>query len=123
MGDKFFNVPTLGFFDSKESPVIPDTAVKLTQVEYEDLKEKLGKGYLVTMVNGKLSIKGPKKPTAEQQREITRTERLIAYRNESDPLKIEADYDAVINGGEPDYTRWAAKVAEIKQRYPLPVVS
>lgn len=46
--------------------------------------------------------------------------RLSAYREESDPLKNEAEYDALINGAEPDYTEWLAKVAEIKERYPLP---
>lgn len=47
-------------------------------------------------------------------------QRLAAYRSESDPLKIEADYDAQVNGTPPDYTAWVAKVQEIKARYPLP---
>lgn len=46
--------------------------------------------------------------------------RLEAYLQESDPLKMEADYDAYINGGPPNYSAWAAKVEEIKERYPLP---
>jgi hypothetical protein len=45
--------------------------------------------------------------------------RKVAYTKESDPLKNEAEYDAIINGTEPDYTLWIAKVAEIKQRYPI----
>lgn len=46
--------------------------------------------------------------------------RQSAYRMESDPLKNEADYDALEAGTEPDYTAWRAKVKEIKERHPLP---
>lgn len=46
--------------------------------------------------------------------------RRAAYVAESDPLKNEADYDALINGTEPDYTAWIAAVEAIKARYPLP---
>nr|WP_256667801.1 hypothetical protein [Pseudomonas sp. R-28-1W-6] len=45
--------------------------------------------------------------------------RLLAYRAVSDPLKMEAEHDALITGAEPDYTVWLAKVAEIKARLPL----
>ena|SRR5690554_487013 len=47
--------------------------------------------------------------------------RRAAYVAESDPLKNEADYDALVNGTEPDYAAWLAAVAAIKARYPLPV--
>lgn len=46
--------------------------------------------------------------------------RQAAYRAESDPLKVEADFDAYEYGVDPDYTDWASKVREIKERYPLP---
>ena len=46
--------------------------------------------------------------------------RSQAYLKESDPLKVEAEYDAMKNGTEPDYTKWMEKVAEIKARYPFP---
>jgi len=56
--------------------------------------------------------------------EIKRNEALnnrsSAYTSESDPLKIEADYDALKTGVAPDYTKWMEKVAEIKARYPFP---
>lgn len=55
-------------------------------------------------------------PSLEQ----IRASRAAAYRLESDPLKIEADYDAAIAGNEPDYKAWIAKVEEIKLRFPLP---
>lgn len=46
--------------------------------------------------------------------------RRAAYVAESDPIKNEADYDALMNGTAPDYTAWLAAVAAIKVRYPLP---
>ncbi|WP_252959003.1 hypothetical protein [Pseudomonas simiae] len=47
--------------------------------------------------------------------------RRAAYLSESDPLRLEADYDALSQGLEPDYTVWLASVAAIKARFPLPV--
>lgn len=56
--------------------------------------------------------------------EIKRQEAILnrsnAYASESDPLKIEAEYDAMKNGTEADYTKWLEKVIEIKARYPFP---
>ncbi|ARC77872.1 hypothetical protein RBRAMI_3055 [Pseudomonas aeruginosa RB] len=46
--------------------------------------------------------------------------RLLAYREESDPLKTEAEFDAIKAGAEPDYGAWITKVEEIKSRYPMP---
>ncbi|HBO4665976.1 hypothetical protein [Pseudomonas aeruginosa] len=46
--------------------------------------------------------------------------RANAYRLESDPLKTEAEFDAIKAGVEPDYSAWIAKVEEIKARYKLP---
>ena len=43
--------------------------------------------------------------------------RLLAYREESNPLKTEAEFDAIKAGVEPDYGAW---VEEIKSRYPMP---
>lgn len=47
--------------------------------------------------------------------------RRAAYLSESDPLRLDADYDALSQGREPDYAAWLASVAAIKARYPLPV--
>jgi len=46
--------------------------------------------------------------------------RRTAYLSESDPLRLEADYDALSQGLEPDYSAWLASVAAIKARFPLP---
>lgn len=56
--------------------------------------------------------------TLEQVQELRRA----AYAAESDPLRNEADYDALVAGTEPDYTAWMSAVAAIKDRYPLPVL-
>lgn len=54
--------------------------------------------------------------TLEQIQDLRRA----AYAAESDPIKAEADYDALLTGTDPDYTAWLAAVAAIKARYPLP---
>ncbi|HCF0721997.1 hypothetical protein [Pseudomonas aeruginosa] len=46
--------------------------------------------------------------------------RRQAYRTESDPLRLEAEYDAIATGAKPDLTAWVAAVQAIKERYPLP---
>lgn len=45
--------------------------------------------------------------------------RRATYAAESDHLKIEAEYDALVAGTAPDYTAWIAAVTAIKERYPL----
>ncbi|HHX6230888.1 TPA: hypothetical protein ACVGIU_000045 [Pseudomonas aeruginosa] len=75
-----------------------------------------------------MSIDWSKLVTPEQQAEDRRqaeydaavAARANAYRLESDPLKTEAEFDAIKAGTEPDYSAWVAKVEEIKARYPLP---
>ena len=54
------------------------------------------------------------------QLEAALNARRTAYLAESDPLRLEADYDALSQGLEPDYSAWLASVAAIKARYPLP---
>ncbi|MEW3666176.1 hypothetical protein QOZ79_26655 [Pseudomonas aeruginosa] len=46
--------------------------------------------------------------------------RRRAYRTESDPLRLEAEFDAIAAGTKPDLTAWVAAVQAIKARYPLP---
>lgn len=58
---------------------------------------------------------------AKAQLETVLASRRSAYLTESDPLRLEADYDALSLGLEPDYSAWLASVAAIKARFPLPV--
>lgn len=46
--------------------------------------------------------------------------RQNAYREESDPIRFEAEYDAIQRGTDPDYAEWVEAVEAIKQRIPLP---
>lgn len=57
----------------------------------------------------------------QEARDAALASRRSAYLAESDPLRLEADYDALSQGLTPDYTTWLASVAAIKARYPLPV--
>lgn len=57
----------------------------------------------------------------QQARDAVLASRRSAYLAESDPLRLEADYDALSQGLAPDYTTWLASVAAIKARFPLPV--
>ncbi|MGP3790301.1 hypothetical protein [Pseudomonas sp. B392_1p] len=62
-------------------------------------------------------VKPDNEPLTVEQVQALRRE---AYAAESDPLKNEAEYDALSTGLEPDYTAWIAAVQAIKARYPLP---
>lgn len=74
------------------------------------------------------SIDFSKMITAEQRQEEGRraaletalSSRRAAYLSESDPLRLEADYDSLSQGLKPDYSAWLASVAAIKARFPLP---
>ncbi|WP_400589626.1 hypothetical protein [Pseudomonas aeruginosa] len=46
--------------------------------------------------------------------------RRQAYRDEADPLRLEAEFDAIAAGTEPDLSQWVAAVKAIKERYPIP---
>jgi len=66
--------------------------------------------------------------TAEQKRkeeyrsalEVARAQRRAAYQVESDPIRLEIAYDALIHGIEPDFSAWVESVTAIKTRFPLP---
>lgn len=47
-------------------------------------------------------------------------QRQQAYFSEADPLKAEAEYDAIINKKEPNYSKWIAKQKEIRNKFPKP---
>ncbi|WP_213869344.1 hypothetical protein [Pseudomonas aeruginosa] len=64
-------------------------------------------------------LKSPEDQQVEQ-REAIRAQRRQAYRTESDPLRLEAEFDAIAAGTEPDLAAWVAAVQAIKARYPLP---
>jgi hypothetical protein len=66
---------------------------------------------------GALLEEPPKpEPTFEQRLASTIAQREAAYKTESDPLYMEWQYDGTAEAEQ----KWRDKVAEIKQRYPLP---
>lgn len=98
---------------------LPDDLIGLSSAEYEELR--VGESQLKTIVlgpHGSIILQDPPAPSDAEVRARANASRLAAYRTESDHLKIEAEYDA--GEGAADYTAWRAKVAEIKERYPLP---
>ena len=75
--------------------------------------------HLIPMTDAEIEahLNPPSVPlTLEQIQELRRR----AYVAESDPIKNESEYDALIAGTAPDYTAWMAAVEAIKARYPLP---
>ncbi|TFF13749.1 hypothetical protein EXW72_08205 [Pseudomonas sp. BCA14] len=65
------------------------------------------------------------KKRAEEYRtalETARSRRRAAYQVESDPIRLEIAYDALLKGVAPDFGPWVESVTAIKERYPLPPV-
>lgn len=113
----YFSMAQCGFYDATEPfTVLPSDAQELSDQAYAELKAGQSAGRLIDWSGGLPVLVNMPAPTVEQ----IQTTRRAVYRLESDPLKIEAEYDAEIDGTEPDYTAWLTKVAEIKGRYPLP---
>jgi hypothetical protein len=66
---------------------------------------------------GALLEEPPKpEPTFEERLASTIAQREAAYKTESDPLYMEWQYDGTAEAEQ----KWRDKVAEIKERYPLP---
>jgi hypothetical protein len=66
---------------------------------------------------GALLEEPPKpEPTFEERLASTIAQREAAYKSESDPLYMEWQYDGTAEAEQ----KWRDKVAEIKERYPLP---
>ncbi|GAB3469160.1 hypothetical protein GCM10027398_17720 [Azotobacter salinestris] len=117
----FYSATTNGFYDSALNKTMPADAVKITHEQRAELLAGHSARKLIKPgAGGRPTLQSPPEPTVEQKRHAVLAQRSRAYRLESDPLKLEAEYDALIAGTEPDYSAWLAKVAEIKERYPLP---
>jgi len=117
----FYSATTNGFYDSAINKSMPADAVEITREQHTELLAGQSAGKLIKPgAGGRPTLQSPPEPTAEEKRQAVLAQRSRAYRLESDPLRLEAEYDAVIAGTEPDYSAWLTKVAEIKVRYPLP---
>jgi hypothetical protein len=109
----FYSMSLRGFFDEEN---VPDDARPLSEEKYRALIDGQSAGKLIDWSGTRPSLVDINTNTVEQ----AHADRITAYRRESDALKNEAEYDAMVAGTDPDYTAWLAKVAEIKARYPLP---
>jgi hypothetical protein len=53
-------------------------------------------------------------------RDLIITSRRSAYTRETDPMRFEIEFDAIVAGAVPDFAPWVEAVKAIKLRYPLP---
>lgn len=124
-GDRvYFCEPTGGFIheDIWGRRPLPEGCLEISAEEYQSLMAYVPGSQTIKMVGGRPKIADLPKPEIGYEDLLAEAHamRRAAYVAESDPLRNEADYDAVVNGTEPDYTAWLAAVAAIKARYPLP---
>lgn len=130
MTDVFFSAKNLAFYPAddrgyyEEAGAWPDDAKPLTAkmaATYWKASTPQGKQLGATSAGSPtwLDYSEPLPATVEE----ATAKRMAAYRSESDPLKNEAEYDAMLIGAEPDYGPWMEKVKEIKLRFPMPAVS
>lgn len=114
----YYSAATGGFYD--EYP--PVDAVSITAAAYAKLMEGQSAGQrIVADPQGWPILQDHPTPApVPMTKEQVERARRAAYRDESDQLKMEADYESQRNGGEPNYTFWLAKVEEIKARFPMP---
>jgi hypothetical protein len=128
-GSVFFSPSTLGLYRGENRAFFeelgswPADAKALTAKQVAEFSEGQPAGKVLAA-----TAKGSPKwvdyvEAAPVSIEEAQQRRSAAYRAESDPLKIEAEFDALEAGAEPDYTNWRAKVKEIKERFPMPAVS
>lgn len=98
---------------------VDNGGVEITKEEYNSLLAGNSEGKLISKgPDGRPALTDPVMLPMTLEQILDARQR--AYVAESDPLKNEAEYDAMVAGIEPDYAAWMAKVLEIKTRYPLP---
>lgn len=117
----FYSKSTGGFYSREiHGDNMPADVVEITAEEHSALLDGQSNGKVIDWDDYGYPFLAYPPPPAPDTIEQVQAKRQAAYVAESDPLKNEAEYDAIITGAEPDYTDWLAKVAEIKARLPLP---
>lgn len=117
----FYSASAGGFYSVEiHGDNMPADVVEITAEQHAKLIEGQSTGKVIAANAKGFPVLQDPPPPAPLTLEQAQTQRQAAYVAESDPLKNEAEYDAIVAGTEPDYTAWLAKVAEIKARYPLP---
>jgi hypothetical protein len=116
-----YSKSTGGFYTSEiHGDNMPADVVEITTEHHAALLDGQSNGKLIAFNEAGYPFLTDPPPPAPDTLEQVLAKRQAAYVAESDPLKNEAEYDAIIAGTEPDYTAWLAKCAEIKARLPLP---
>ena len=120
----YYNPESGGFIDSTAwgAMALPEGLIEISEEEYNNLFAGVSIGKKVSLLHARPLLVDPPALNYEQQLARAHAQRRAAYSAESDPIKNEADYDALLNGTDPDYTAWLATVAAIKARYPLPAL-
>lgn len=109
-----------GFYHPSISTDIPADAKEISDENYSILLKGQSEGKMISSDSAGSPVLIDHPPAPPLTADEVRQARLSAYRIESDPLKIEAEHDALLSGTGPDYGPWLQKVGEIKDRYPLP---
>lgn len=101
---------------------LPADAIEISDQEYQSLQRGVPGRQQIVVKDGRPELEDLPvyEPTHEELVTLAHQLRRAAYVAESDPIKNEADYDALVSGTAPDYTAWIAAVEAIKARYPLP---
>lgn len=118
----FYSASTGGFYSREiHGDNMPADVVEITTEQHAALLDGQAAGKVIAADKKGLPVLQDPPAPAPLTLEQVQAQRQAAYVAESDPLKNEAEYDAIVAGTDPDYTAWLDKVAEIKARYPLPV--
>lgn len=116
----FYSRLTRGFYDSNDAGALPDDAKEVPSEMLSHLFEGQAAGMQIVPGDDGLPVLADQPGQVPLTLGLTIAIRRAVYQREADPLKMEAEYDAIMSGTPPDYTAWLAKVAEVKERFPLP---
>lgn len=115
----YYSPSTNLFYDPGFSQSMPGDVVAITEDEHAALLSGQAAGLAIVADDAGRPVLKDRPPLPPPTPDESRRLRLNAYKAESDPLKIEAEYEAQVSGQPVDYTAWLAKVEEIKARYPF----
>lgn len=117
----FYSASQNGFYSSARfsSDELPEDAIEITNERRLELLEAQDSGKVIKPRAGAPAAYTVQDPSGEELLEFVKRQRRESYQLESDPLYLEWQYDQT----EESEKAWREKVEEIKERYPLPVVS
>lgn len=113
----YWSPNTKGFYLSEiHKENIPEDKVEITQDYYNLLLAGQEQGKIIASDSvGYPILVDPPELNNEEKIKLARQQRLIAYREEADPLFFKIQRNEATN------EEWIAKIQEIKTRYPYPI--